>query len=95
MTSPARSSEPKAARLAIRASARQDRIIRQAAEATGKTVTSFVLDAAYTEAQRSLADRSLFRLDEPQWKRFTDALERPTVKKPRLRKLLRTPGVLD
>lgn len=80
-------------RLELRASQRQTTVIKQAAEATGKTVTSFVLDAAYLEALRALADRRLFSLDARQWERFVTALDRPVTKKPRLRRLLREPSV--
>lgn len=86
--------EVKAHRIELRASPRQTAVIRQAAEASGKTVSSFMLDAAYLEAQRALADRRLFRLDESRWLRFIKALDRPVRMKPRLRRLLRTPGVL-
>ena len=69
-------------------------MLEQAAEATGKTLTSFVLDAASIEAQRALTDRRLFLLDDVNWARFSEALDRPVVAKPRLRRLLRTPDVL-
>jgi uncharacterized protein (DUF1778 family) len=82
-------------RLELRASQRQTTVIKQAAEATGKTVTSFVLDAAYLEAQRALADRRLFSLGAKQWERFVTTLDRPVTKKPRLRRLLREPSVLE
>lgn len=87
--------EVKADRLELRASPRQTTVIRQAAEATGKTVTSFVLDAAYLEAQRALADRRLFSLDARRWERFITMLDRPVKKKPRLRRLLRESSVLE
>ncbi len=85
----------KADRIELRASPRHAAIIRQAAEARGKTVSSFMLDAAYLEAQRDLADRTLFRLDEAQWARFIKALDHPTSSKPRLRKLMQTPSALE
>lgn len=85
----------KADRIELRASPRHAAIIRQAAEARGKTVSSFMLDAAYLEAQRDLAGRRLFRLDATQWARFIRALDRPTSAKPRLRKLMRTPSTLE
>lgn len=97
MTSPAarKRSEARVERLELRASPSQTSAIRQAAAATAKTVTAFVLDAATIEAQRALADRRLFRLDPDRWERFVHALDRPVKAKPRLRKLMRRPGVLD
>ncbi len=87
--------EAKARRIELRASPRQTAVIKQAAEASGKTVSSFMLDVAYLEAQRALADRRLFRLDESRWLRFVKALDRPVRVKPRLRKLIETPSALD
>jgi len=97
MTTPAsrKHREAKIERLELRASPRQASAIRQAAAATAKTVTAFVLDAATVEAQRAIADRRLFRLDPDRWERFVNALDRPAKEKPRLRKLMRRPSVLD
>ena len=95
MTSTTPRRETREDRISVRATPTQRRVLEKAAEATGKTLTSFVLDAASTEAQRALADRRLFMLDDAQWTRFTDALERPSIEKPRLRRLLTTPSVLD
>lgn len=97
MTSPAakKRSEARVERLELRASPSQTSTIRQAAAATAKTVTAFVLDAATIEAQRALADRRLFCLDSDRWERFVTALDRPVKEKVRLRKLMRRPSVLD
>ncbi len=97
MTSPAskKRSDAKVERIELRASPSQTLTIRQAAAATAKTVTAFVLDAATIEAQRALADRRLFRLDPDRWERFVNALDRPVKKKTRLKKLMRRPSVLD
>lgn len=87
--------EVKARRIELRASPRQTAIIKQAAEASGKTVSSFMLDVAYLEAQKALADRRLFRLDESRWLRFIKALDRPARAKPRLRKLMEMRSALE
>lgn len=76
------------ARLNIRATARQDALIRLAAHATSKTVTEFVLDSASNAAEQVLADRRWFLLNDAAWAAFEDSLERPPVVKPRLRELL-------
>jgi uncharacterized protein (DUF1778 family) len=94
-TEAAPNKEIKAQRIELRASPRQTAIIKQAAEASGKTVSAFMLDAAYLEAQRALADRRLFRLDENRWLRFVRALDRPARAKPRLRKLMEKRTVLE
>lgn len=87
--------DAKVERLELRASPSQTSAIRQAAAATAKTVTAFVLDAATIEAQRAIADRRLFRLDPGRWERFVNALDRPVKEKPRLRKLMKRSSVLD
>jgi nucleoside-diphosphate-sugar epimerase len=46
-------------------------------------------------ANQALADRNRFELDEAQWQAFQPALERPVQQKPRLKKLLAEPGILD
>lgn len=82
-------------RISIRVSARERSMIAQAAAATGKTMTAFLLDAGRSEAERTLADQRTFLLDSEQWEKFSAALNRPVVEKSRLRALLETPGVLD
>ncbi|MFT3778604.1 MAG: DUF1778 domain-containing protein [Ottowia sp.] len=72
---------------------------RQAATAGGRArraqnVSEFLLDAGVTAAAQALADRRHFSLDEAQWQAFQEALDRPVQTKPRLKKLLREPGVL-
>ena len=89
------SSERKESRLNIRASARQETLIREAAAVSGKSMTEFVLDSACTTAEQVLADRRQFVVDDTAWARFMEALDRPVAAKPRLQELLKTPGVLD
>jgi uncharacterized protein (DUF1778 family) len=82
-------------RLNLRASARQDALIRQAASASDKSVTEFILESATTAAEHVLADRRAFELDDANWRAFQAALERPAVLKPRLRTLLAEPPVFE
>lgn len=87
----AREADPRNARetrLNLRTSARQDALIRAAAQASNKTVTDFVLESASNAAEQLLADRRWFMLDDAAWMSFQDLLERPAVIKPRLAKLL-------
>ena len=83
------------ARLNLRASKRQDALIREAAGVLGKSVTDFVLDSACTSAEQVLADRRYFEVDESTWRRFEEALDRPVRVKPRLARLFEEPGALD
>ena len=70
-------------------------LLPDAAGACQKTVSQFLLDAGVTAAAQTLADRREFVLDETRWQAFQEALDRPVQGKPRLKKLLNEPGVLD
>lgn len=85
----------KSERIDVRASAAVKRLLQEAARASHKNVSEFLLDAGITAANQALADRRRFELNEAQWAAFHDALDRPVQAKPRLRKLLNEPGVLD
>jgi len=71
-----------------------DRLLREAAQRTGKTLTTFVVDAVVVEAERVLADRTQFTLEAEQWTRFVELLDRPPQNKPGLEKLFAKPSVL-
>lgn len=75
-------------RLNIRTTAKQDNLIRQAAQAVDKSVSEFVLDSATATAEHVLADRRYFAITDDAWQAFQAALERPAVFKPRLHELL-------
>jgi uncharacterized protein (DUF1778 family) len=62
-------------RINLRASARQEQLLKQAAAATDRTMTDFVLESAVVEAERVLAE-------------FQHLLEQPARELPRLRALL-------
>ena len=85
----------KEARLALRVTPRQKAELQAAAEARSKTLSSFVVEAAEAEAQRVLSERMFFMVDPERWVRFTEALDRPAIDKPRLRALLTDPSVFD
>ncbi len=83
------------ARLSLRTSAQQQQLIRRAAAALDKSVTDFVLDSASAAAEKVLADRRWFMLDDEQWDRFNELLDAPVKESPRLRRTLATPTVFD
>jgi uncharacterized protein (DUF1778 family) len=78
----------------VRASTPVKQLLQEAARTCHKNVSEFLLDAGVTAAAQTLADRRRFVLDEAQWQAFQDALDRSVQHKPRLKKLLREPGVL-
>ena len=85
----------KSERIDVRASSVVKQLLQEAAQATHKNVSEFLLDAGIAAAQETLAARTHFVLDEAQWAAFQEALDRPVQNKPRLLKLLTTPSVLE
>ncbi|MQA76517.1 MAG: DUF1778 domain-containing protein [Solirubrobacterales bacterium] len=61
----------------FRVAADEDALVRAASLWTETSFTSFVREAAVSEARQVLADRRRFELDEPDWERFNKLLERP------------------
>lgn len=85
----------RSARLSLRASTRQSKLIRAAADAQGRSVTDFILEIATKAAEDVLATRSDFVLPRDQWAAFVSALDRPVRRKPRLERLFAESSVLD
>lgn len=85
----------KTERIDVRASSAVKLLLQEAARASHKNVSEFLLDAGVTAANLALADRRNFVLNEDQWQAFQAALDRPVQAKPRLKQLLGEPGVLD
>ena len=76
------------ARINLRASSRQEQLIRAAASASDKTVTDFVLDTAVVQAEKVLADRRYFLLSDEQYDAFEALLAAPVPATPKLDALL-------
>ncbi len=79
----------------FRVSPAADRLVRQAAEVTHRSLTDFVVEAAVVEAERVLADRTRFVLDVERWNQFGELLDRPVQEKPGLQKLFAKPNVFE
>jgi uncharacterized protein (DUF1778 family) len=86
-----RSTEQRDTRLNLRMTSSQAELIRRAAESTNQTVTDFVVGSTAMAAQRVLADRRWFALDDVQWADFEVLLARPVVFKSRLSERLNAP----
>jgi len=82
-------------RIDIRANPSAKRILREAARASHKNLSDFLLENGLAAAEQTLADRRLFALDDQEWKKFQAALNRPVKRKPRLAKLLTGKSVFD
>ena len=86
----ASSNRHRSRRINIRATARQETLIRTGAATTGVSLTDFILDSACLQAEHALADRRDFRVSAAQWQAFLDALDRPARIKPELAALFST-----
>ncbi|HEY4838386.1 MAG TPA: DUF1778 domain-containing protein [Candidatus Acidoferrales bacterium] len=71
-------------RINIRATDRQERLIRTGAETTGVSVTDFILESACLQAEHVLADKRFFSVSAKQFQSFMNALDRPARVKPGL-----------
>ena len=87
--------QTKTERIDVRLSPSSKALLQEAAKASHKNVSEFILEAGIVAANQALAERRLFLLDEARWNEFQEILDRPVQKKPRLSKLLNEPGVLD
>lgn len=87
--------DQKSERIDIRTTASVKRLLQEAASASNKTVTEFLLDSALTQAAEVLADRRLFLVNDQQWQEFIAALDAPPRPMPRMERLLREPSILE
>ncbi len=87
--------EQKTVRIDIRTSPSVKQLLQNAAQASHKNVSEFLLDAGLVAADQALADRQRFALDDEQWTAFQQALDAPVRSHERLKILLTEPGLLD
>jgi uncharacterized protein (DUF1778 family) len=82
-------------RLEVRLTPKAKSMLKRAAAVERKTVSAFILDKGLEAAAETLADRREFRLNAKQYDAFVVALDRPSVPRRRLEKLLTTPSVIE
>ena len=89
MTIPQTSSarKTKTARLGLRATPEQERLLRRAAEVSRKSLTEFIMDSAYRAAEETLLDQRLFLVDEDRYRSLLELLDRPASDNSGLRDL--------
>ncbi len=74
----------RSARLGLRATLEQEAVLRRAAEVAHKSLTDFILDAAYRAAEQTLLDQRLFMVSGSQYQALLDMLDRPESENPGL-----------
>ena len=67
----------RSARLGLRTTPAQETVLRRAAEVAHKSLTDFILDAAYQAAEQTLLDQRLFMVSGSQYRAILDMLDRP------------------
>jgi uncharacterized protein (DUF1778 family) len=78
---------PRSARLGLRATPEQERVLRRAAEVVHKSLTEFILDSACQAAEQTLLDQRLFLVSGDRYQALLDLLDRPAEDNPGLRDL--------
>lgn len=79
----------KSQRIDLRTNDRQQDVLRRAAAATDSNLSEFILNSAVDRAEKVLADRRWFAVNEEQWGAFKAALDAPVSAKDRFEKLAR------
>jgi uncharacterized protein (DUF1778 family) len=81
-------------RLNVRATERQEKLIRTGAKTRGVSVTDFILESACLQAEHVLANQQEFVASPRQWQAFLDALDRPAQVKQTLANLFSEHGAI-
>lgn len=91
----ASNAQTKTRRIEIRISEQERELEQAAATANGETLSEFVRRVARTEAERTLAERTRYLVDEKAAQRFLIALEHPPADTEHgLRRLTTRPSIL-
>jgi uncharacterized protein (DUF1778 family) len=89
------SAQTRDSRWNLRVAPSDDIVVRRAAEESHRDLSEFVRTAAVMEAERVLADRTVFTLDTKSWNRFLESLDRPPRIPTGLRDLFSRPSVFE
>lgn len=75
-------------RIDIRVDETKKRVITQAAEMAGQTITQYVMGLVWPDAERRVAENHRIQLSARDWEAFTKRLDAPPKKLPELKALL-------
>lgn len=81
---PPASASTRSARLGLRGTPEQETVLRRAAEVAHKSLTDFILDAAYQAAEQTLLNQRLFMVSGSQYQALLNMLDRPESDNPGL-----------
>lgn len=80
-------SSARTARFGLRATPKQEAILRRAAELSRKSLTDFILDSACAVAEQTLLEQRLFMVSGQQYQTLLELLDRPPQPNAGLEKL--------
>lgn len=89
------SAHARASRWNLRVAPDDDIVVRKAADEADRELSDFIRAAAVLEAERILADRTVFTLGHEQWDRFQELLDRPPRIPAGLEDLFSRPSVFE
>jgi uncharacterized protein (DUF1778 family) len=87
--------EAKSERIEVRLTPRTKHILQEAATSAHMDLSEFVLQSSLVEAEIALSRRTRFVLEDTNWDKFVELLDRPTTEIPALRKLMTQPSALE
>jgi uncharacterized protein (DUF1778 family) len=79
----------------LRVAPSDDIVVRKAADESDRELSEFVRTAAVLEAERILADRTVFELDTARWDRLVEILDRAPRVPAGLKELFSRPSVFE
>ena len=85
----------KESKVQLRLRPAQKELIARAAQVKQTTLTSFMVEHAFSAAQQVLADQVHFELSPERWEAFCTALDAPPKEIPALRRLLAEKSIFD
>lgn len=91
MAPPARKTEAKTQRLNLRLDEEDRRLFDEAASEHRESLTQFMVESGRERAERTLADRTSFRVNDERWRAIEAAMDRPVDVKPELVGLFKRP----
>ena len=89
------SAHARASRWNLRVAPDDDIVVRKAADEADRELSDFIRTAAVLEAERILADRTVFIVDDNQWDRLQEILDRPPHVPAGLEELFSRPSVFE
>ena len=81
----------KTARVHLRIAAADKELFERASSMHEESLTEFLVESGRERAERLLADRTHFTLDDADWQAFSTALDRPAKARPELARLFARP----